>query len=709
MAEHDRAPSDPLRHHGDAEVRGTGLLDLAVNVHPGPRPAWLETALRASLDDVGAYPDPGAAEHAIALRHDRPAEEVLATAGAAEAFSLVARLRPWRRPVVVHPQFTEPHAALERAGHRVTTVLTRAENGFALDPGAVPPDADLVVVGNPTNPTGRLHPVDDLLALRRPGRLVVVDEAFIDTVPGERGTLAGAPPEGLVVLRSLTKHWSIPGVRAGYLLGAAGDVAALRRGQVPWSVSTTAAAAIQACCTDEALAEAERRAHLITQWRTHLVAALAGLGIRTLPSQTSFLLARLGPDGRAHLREHGIAVRRCDTFPGLDPGWARIAVRPPGTTDHLVHALLARPIASPTPGGPMSSPRPLTAPDSASAGAAAERLAGLAVPAGALGRLGELGVWLSGVQGQCPPRPLDDVRLVIFAGDHGVAGHGVSAYPPAITAAMVRTFVAGRAGVNALAAAHDVRVRVLDVGVDDDLEGLPAEVSADKVRRGSGAIHLEDALSAEETQQALAVGRRVAEREIAEGAQLLLSGDMGIGNTTPAAALVAAGLGLGAADAALVAGRGTGVDDAGLDRKTAVLAEALARVGERATDPVETLTALGSADLAATVGYLLAATQAGVPVLLDGLMSVACALTAERIAPGTAAWCTAGHRSPEPAQSLALAHLGLEPLLDLGMRLGEGSGAVTAVPVLRSAVSLLRDVALLSELMPEAPTGPAGA
>lgn len=339
----------------------------------------------------------------------------------------------------------------------------------------------------------------------------------------------------------------------------------------------------------------------------------------------------------------------------------------------------------------------IAAPDPAVRAAAAERLAGLATPAGALGRLGELGVWLAAAQGQCPPTPLDNVRLVIFAGDHGVAQHGVSAYPPAITPAMVRTFVLGKAGVSALAAAHGVHVRVLDIGVDDDLDGVPSEVQAHKVRRGSGALHLGDALTAEETDTALEVGRAVAREEIAAGAQLLLSGDMGIGNTTPASAMVAAALGLPAAE---VTGRGTGVDDGALLHKQAVVQQALDRAGDRLDDPFETLRAIGSADLAATVGYLLEAAQQGVPVLLDGLMSVACALTAERFAPGAAAWFAAGHRSTEPAQSLALEKLGLEPILDLGMRLGEGSGAVAAVPVLRSAAALLRDVALLADLMP---------
>lgn len=346
------------------------------------------------------------------------------------------------------------------------------------------------------------------------------------------------------------------------------------------------------------------------------------------------------------------------------------------------------------------APSPLAPPDPAIRAAAEERLAGLATPAGALGRLGELGVWLAAARGAVVPPPLTDVRLVIFAGDHGVARHGVSAYPPEITAAMVRTFVAGKAGVSALAAAHDVRVRVLDIAVDADLAGhddVPVEVGAYKVRRSSGAIHLEDALTSAETAQALAAGREVARIEIAAGAQVLISGDMGIGNTSPASAMVAAALGLPAAD---VVGRGTGVDDTALAHKVGVVQQALDRAGERLSDPVETLTAVGSADLAATVGYLLESAERGVPVLLDGLMSVACALTADRIAPGAAAWYLAGHRSTEPAQSLALEKLGLEPLLDLGLRLGEGSGAVAAVPVLRSADVLLREVALLADLMP---------
>lgn len=345
------------------------------------------------------------------------------------------------------------------------------------------------------------------------------------------------------------------------------------------------------------------------------------------------------------------------------------------------------------PSGSLVAPPSSTARD-----AATQRLAGLATPAGALGRLGELGVWVSATQGLVPPEPVERVRAVIFAGDHGVAGYGVSAYPPAITGAMVHTIALGKAGVSTLAAQHGVSLRVLDIGVDDDLGG-PPELTAYKVRRGSGAIHLEDALTTEETDRAIAAGESVAAEEIAAGAQLLISGDMGIGNTTPAAALIAASLGLPASE---VTGRGTGIDEETLIAKIALVQQALDRAGDRVDDPIDTLTALGSADIAASAGFMAAAARAGVPVLLDGVISVAAALMADRLAPGAAAWFAAGHRSTEPAQSFALDKLGLDPILDLGLRLGEGSGAVAAVPIVRSAALLLRDVALLADLVPDA-------
>ncbi|GAA4822614.1 Rv2231c family pyridoxal phosphate-dependent protein CobC [Nocardioides caeni] len=329
---------DPLRHHGDVEARDAAL-DFAVNVYDGPRPPWLDDALRGSLDQVGRYPDPTRAQQAVATHHGRPVEGVLVTAGAAEAFTLIARLRPWRMPVVVHPQFTEPHAALEQAGHHVTSVVL--PEPFTLDPAAVPDDADLVVIGNPTNPTGVLHPADEIRALLRPGRVVVVDEAFMDCVPGEVESLAGSRAPGLLVIRSLTKHWGIPGVRAGYVVGDAVVVAGLALNQTPWSVGATAAAAVVACTTPEAAGEARRRAEEIRDWRDHLEKGLTDLGIPHLSATASFVLARVGEGVHDALRAAGIAVRRADTFPGLDGSWVRVAVRPPATTDLLLDALAA--------------------------------------------------------------------------------------------------------------------------------------------------------------------------------------------------------------------------------------------------------------------------------------------------------------------------------------------------------------------------------
>ncbi|MCW2759038.1 MAG: cobT [Nocardioidaceae bacterium] len=330
-----KALDDPLRFHGDTEA--VGMIDFAVNVFPGPPPTWLSEAMHAGLDDAGHYPDPSVAEKAIAKRHGRPATEVLATAGAAEAFGLLARLSPWSMPVVVHPQFTEPQAALEEAQYDVVEVPTDAE--FRLDPAAVPEEADLVFVGNPTNPTGVLHPKESILALLRPGRLVVVDEAFMDVVAGESESLAEHRDDGLVVLRSLTKHWGIPGVRAGYLLAHAAVVRDCRLGQTPWSVSSTALAALVACSSPDADADADARAATLTSWREHLEQGLDSLGIRRVPSAAGFVLAKVGEGVHDRLRTVGVAVRRADTFPGLGPAWVRIAARPPDLTDQLLHNL----------------------------------------------------------------------------------------------------------------------------------------------------------------------------------------------------------------------------------------------------------------------------------------------------------------------------------------------------------------------------------
>lgn len=338
---------------------------------------------------------------------------------------------------------------------------------------------------------------------------------------------------------------------------------------------------------------------------------------------------------------------------------------------------------------------PVRAPSNEAHAAARELSDGQAKPLGALGELEELAAWVAACQGTCPPRQLDDVRVVVFAGDHGIAADGVSAYPVEITPAMVYGIAGGHAGVSALAAANDVRVTIYDLGVAVDFADLPAEVSRFKVRRSSGAIHLADALTRDEVEQALAAGDTIAAEQVADGAQLLIAGDLGIGNTTVAAALIAASLG---APAAAVTGRGTGIDEGTLAHKTALVQAALDRAGDRVADPVERLAALGAADFAAAVGFLAGAARRGVPVLLDGVIAVAEALVAEDLAPGTKAWLRAGHRSTEPGQAIALDRLGLKPLVDFSMRLGEGSGAVLAVPMVRSAVAALTGIAQLADL-----------
>ncbi|NJQ02113.1 threonine-phosphate decarboxylase [Streptomyces sp. PLAI1-29] len=343
-----------LRHHGDAEIRGSDLTDLAVNVRAGTPPGWLRERLAASLTTLAAYPDGGPAREAVARRHGLPTARVLLTAGAAEAFTLIARAFAPRRPVVVHPQFTEVEAALRDAGHRVDRVLLRAAEGFRLRPGAVPEDADLVVVGNPTNPTSVLHPADGpagLAALARPGRLLVVDEAFIDAVPGERHSLAGRTDlPGLVVVRSLTKTWGLAGLRVGYVLAGPERIAELARAQPPWPVSTPALTAAVACCEPRALAEAARAAERGAADREVLLERLARFPQITVttPAAGPFLLVRLAGAAaiRERLRGRGFALRRGDTFPGLGADWLRITVRDPETTDRfaaaLAHALTGR-------------------------------------------------------------------------------------------------------------------------------------------------------------------------------------------------------------------------------------------------------------------------------------------------------------------------------------------------------------------------------
>ncbi|MER8120413.1 Rv2231c family pyridoxal phosphate-dependent protein CobC [Streptomyces sp. NPDC094031] len=342
------SPGPDLRHHGDAEVRddGAALVDLAVNVRSDTPPPWLRERIAASLTSLAAYPDGRAARAAVAARHGLPVSRVLLTAGAAEAFVLLARALKVRQPVVVHPQFTEPEAALRDAGHTVERVLLRAEDGFRLDAALVPERADLVVIGNPTNPTSVLHPAPVIASLARPGRVLVVDEAFMDAVPGEREALAGRTDvPGLVVLRSLTKTWGLAGLRIGYALAEPEIIAELERAQPLWPVSTPALAAAEACVSARALAEAGHAAHRLASDRAHLVAGLSALALRGVrvagPAEGSFVLVGVpGAAGvRQRLRELGYAVRRGDTFPGLGADWIRLAVRDRPTTNAFLTAL----------------------------------------------------------------------------------------------------------------------------------------------------------------------------------------------------------------------------------------------------------------------------------------------------------------------------------------------------------------------------------
>ena len=328
------------------------------------------------------------------------------------------------------------------------------------------------------------------------------------------------------------------------------------------------------------------------------------------------------------------------------------------------------------------------------AGAAARRRQDLLTkPRGALGRLEDLSVWVASCQGDCPPTQFTRARVVVFAGDHGVAREGVSAYPSEVTAQMVANIETGGAAINILAEAAGATVRVVDMAVDRDES--PTDVTmAHKVRRSSGNIATEDAMHLDEAIAAIEAGRRIADDEVDAGADLLIAGDMGIGNTTAATALIAALIGT---EPVAAVGRGTGIDDAAWSRKTAAVRDALYRSRDRRGDPVALLAACGGADLAAMAGFCAQAAVRRTPLLLDGVVVSAAALVADRLAPGARAWWRAGHRSPEPAHALALAELGLEPIVDLGLRLGEGTGAAVALPILRAAVSLLSSMATFTD------------
>jgi nicotinate-nucleotide--dimethylbenzimidazole phosphoribosyltransferase len=314
----------------------------------------------------------------------------------------------------------------------------------------------------------------------------------------------------------------------------------------------------------------------------------------------------------------------------------------------------------------------------------------LTKPTGALGRLESLSLWICEVQGRCPPRQFEHPGVVVFAADHGIAEAAVSAYPTEVTAQMVANFLAGGAAVNVLARHVGATVQVVDIGVRVDVEG--AETTW-KVRQGSRRLDERDALTPAETRAAVRAGADVARRAIGNGADLLIPGDMGIASTTACAAVLSALLDRAPED---LVGRGTGIDDAGWDRKVAAVRAGVSRLDDR-TDPFGVLTAVGGLDIAAIAGFLLAAARLKTPVLLDGVVSCTAAFVVARMTSTAVPWWQAGHRSTEPAQQAALAELGIRPLLDLGMRLGEGTGALVALPVLQMAAATLAEMATFTD------------
>jgi nicotinate-nucleotide--dimethylbenzimidazole phosphoribosyltransferase len=320
---------------------------------------------------------------------------------------------------------------------------------------------------------------------------------------------------------------------------------------------------------------------------------------------------------------------------------------------------------------------------------AAERNDRLTKPRGALGALESAGIKLAGIAGECPPPMPWPAAVAVFAADHGVHAEGVSPWPQEVTAQMVFNFLDGGAAVNVFAGHVGADVLVVDVGIATPVEpGLGLVQLA--VRRGTGNIALEPAMTTDQARRTIEVGITVAHRLIDDGVRCLLTGDMGIANTTASAALIAVFTGR---EAAAVTGRGTGIDDATYALKIDVVRRALALHSPVPSAPLDVLAAVGGLEHAAIAGLILAAAARRVPVVLDGVIAGSAALVAQALAPASIDFCFAGHRSTEPGHAVALAKLGLEPFIDLGLRLGEGTGAVLALPVLQCAARALREMA----------------
>ena len=317
----------------------------------------------------------------------------------------------------------------------------------------------------------------------------------------------------------------------------------------------------------------------------------------------------------------------------------------------------------------------------------------LTKPAGSLGRLEDLACWLAGRLGEVTPQ-MPRCEIFVFASDHGVANRGVSAYPQSVTEQMVHNFTRGGAGINVLGRLTDARIEVVDVGVASD-EPTPTGARAARIGRGTRDLSRESAMTDAQVSQALEIGARCVEEGYSRGSRLLIAGEMGIGNTTAAACLICA---LTGASPAELVGRGTGIDDVVLARKQAIVANALQRISASAQKaPLRVLAEFGGFELAAIVGVYLAAARRGVPVLLDGYLSSAAALVAVAIEPNARDWMLASHLSTEQGHATALRALEMEPLLDLKLRLGEGTGAALALSIVRAALALHREMATFAQ------------
>jgi nicotinate-nucleotide--dimethylbenzimidazole phosphoribosyltransferase len=330
--------------------------------------------------------------------------------------------------------------------------------------------------------------------------------------------------------------------------------------------------------------------------------------------------------------------------------------------------------------------------DEAAMQAARTRQDTLTKPRGSLGRLEELSIQLAGMQAE-PFPSVERKAVIVMAADHGVAAEGVSAYPSEVTAQMVLNFLRGGAAINSLARQAGARVSVVDIGVASALEPVPGLIQR-KVMYGTRSLAQGPAMTRQEAEQALQTGVDVLNEEAARGLDLVATGDMGIGNTTPSSAIAAVMTGLPVAQ---VVGRGTGIDDQGLQHKIKVIEQALAVNQPDAGDALDVLQKVGGLEIAGLAGLMVAAAGRRIPIVVDGFISTAAAMIAAGLAPGVRNYLISAHQSVEVGHRAMLSHLGLKPLLDLNLRLGEGTGAALAFHLIEASTRILREMATFEE------------